>query len=95
MLNEKKTEYATKSRQEIHVTQTPKYIASSDKALKAIPERTSIKESEYWNRMNESKTGKMGCPGLINNNNTCLKIHDNRPEKDTFNPECVTVNKPG
>lgn len=95
MFNEKKTEYSTKSRQEIPVMQTPKYIASRDKALKAIADRPYLKESDFWILMNETKSGKMAYTGLIINHNACLKINDNMPEKDKFNPECVSVDKSG
>ena len=40
MFNEKKTEYSLKSRQEVPVIQSTKYIASRDKALKAINDPT-------------------------------------------------------
>ena len=95
MFNEKKTEYSTKSRQDIPVMQTPKYIASRDKALKAIADRPYLKESDFWILMNETKSGKMAYTGLIINHNACLKINDNMPEKDKFNPECVSVDKSG
>ena len=39
MFNEKKSEYSLKSRQEVPVIQSAKYIASRDKALKAINDR--------------------------------------------------------
>ena len=45
--------------------------------------------------MNETKTGKMMYTGLIISHNACLKINDNMPEKDKFNPDCVSVDKAG
>lgn len=95
MFNEKKTEYSLKSRQEIPVIQSAKYIASRDKALKAINDRPYLKESDFWILMNETKTGKMMYNGLIISHNACLKINDNMPEKDKFNPDCVSVDKSG
>lgn len=95
MFNEKKTEYSLKSRQEIPVIQSAKYIASRDKALKAINDRPYLKESDFWILMNETKTGKMMYTGLIISHNACLKINDNMPEKDKFNPDCVSVDKSG
>ncbi len=95
MFNEKKTEYSLKSRQELPVIQSTKYIASRDKALKAINDRPYLKESDFWILMNETKTGKMMYTGLIISHNACLKINDNMPEKDKFNPDCVSVDKSG
>lgn len=95
MFNEKKTEYSLKSRQDIPVIQSAKYIASRDKALKAINDRPYLKESDFWILMNETKTGKMMYTGLIISHNACLKINDNMPEKDKFNPDCVSVDKSG
>lgn len=95
MFNEKKTEYSIKSRQDIPVVQSAKYIASRDKALKAINDRPYLKESDFWILMNETKTGKMMYTGLIISHNACLKINDNMPEKDKFNPDCVSVDKSG
>lgn len=95
MFNEKKSEYSLKSRQEVPVIQSAKYIASRDKALKAINDRPYLKESDFWILMNETKTGKMMYTGLIISHNACLKINDNMPEKDKFNPDCVSVDKAG
>nr|DAN11459.1 MAG TPA: hypothetical protein [Caudoviricetes sp.] len=95
MFNEKKSEYSLKSRQDIPVIQSAKYIASRDKALKAINDRPYLKESDFWILMNETKTGKMMYTGLIISHNACLKINDNLPEKDKFNPDCVSVDKSG
>lgn len=95
MFNEKKTEYSIKSRQEVPVIQSAKYIASREKALKAINDRPYLKESDFWILMNETKTGKMMYTGLIISHNACLKINDNMPEKDKFNPDCVSVDKSG
>lgn len=95
MFNEKKSEYSLKSRQEVPVIQSAKYIASRDKALKAINDRPYLKESDFWILMNETKTGKMMYTGLIISHNACLKINDNMPEKDKFNPDCVSVDKSG
>lgn len=95
MFNEKKSEYSLKSRQEVPVIQSAKYIASRDKALKAINDRPYLKESDFWILMNETKTGKMMYTGLIISHNACLKINDNMPEKDKFNPDCVSVDKTG
>ncbi len=95
MFGEKKNEYSLKSRQEIPVIQSAKYIASRDKALKALEERKYLKESDFWILMNETKTGKMMYTGLIISHNACLKINDNLPEKDKFNPDCVSVDKSG
>lgn len=95
MFNEKKTEYSLKSRQEVPVIQSAKYIASRDKALKAINDRPYLKESDFWILMNETKTGRMMYTGLIISHNACLKINDNMPEKDKFNPDCVSVDKSG
>lgn len=95
MFNEKKSEYSLKSRQDIPVIQSAKYIASRDKALKAINDRPYLKESDFWILMNETKTGKMMYTGLIISHNACLKINDNMPEKDKFNPDCVSVDKSG
>lgn len=95
MFNEKKSEYSLKSRQDVPVIQSAKYIASRDKALKAINDRPYLKESDFWILMNETKTGKMMYTGLIISHNACLKINDNMPEKDKFNPDCVSVDKAG
>lgn len=95
MFGEKEYEYSLKSRQEIPVIQSAKYIASRDKALKALEERKYLKESDFWILMNETKTGKMMYTGLIISHNACLKINDNLPEKDKFNPDCVSVDKSG
>ena len=95
MFNEKKLEYSLKSRQDIPVIQSAKYIASRDKALKANNDRPYLKESDFWILMNETKTGKMMYTGLIISHNACLKINDNMPEKDKFNPDCVSVDKSG
>ena len=82
-------------RSEVPVIQSTKYIASRDKALKAINDRPYLKESDFWILMNETKTGKMMYTGLIISHNACLKINDNMPEKDKFNPDCVSVDKSG
>lgn len=95
MFNEKKTEYSLKSRQDIPVIQSAKYIASRAKAIKAIQERPYLNEADFWILMNETKTGKMMYTGLIISHNACLKINDNMPEKDKFNPDCVSVDKTG
>lgn len=95
MFNEKKVEYSFKSRQYLPVDQSVKYIASRDKALKALEDRKYLKESDFWILMNETKTGKMVYTGLIISHNACLKINDNLPEKDKFNPDCVSVDKSG
>lgn len=95
MFNEKKTEYSLKSRQDIPVIQSAKYLASRAKAIKAINDRPYLKESDFWILMNETKTGKMMYTGLIISHNACLKINDNMPEKDKFNPDCVSVDKSG
>lgn len=95
MFNEKQVEYSPKSRQDIPVIQSAKYRASRDKALKAIEDRKYLKESDFWILMNETKTGKMMYTGLIISHNACLKINDNLPEKDRFNPDCVSVDKTG
>lgn len=95
MFNEKKTEYSLKSRQDIPVIQSAKYLASRAKAIKAIQERPYLNEADFWILMNETKTGKMMYTGLIISHNACLKINDNMPEKDKFNPDCVSVDKSG
>nr|DAE70785.1 MAG TPA: hypothetical protein [Caudoviricetes sp.] len=95
MFNEKKAEYSLKSRQDIPVIQCAKYIASREKALKALEERKYLKESDFWILMNETKTGKMMYTGLIISHNACLKINDNLPENDKFKPDCVSVDKSG
>lgn len=95
MFGEKEYEYSLKSRQEIPVIQSEKYHASRDKALKALENRKYLKESDFWILMHETKTGKMMYTGLIISHNACLKINDNLPEKDRFNPDCVSVDKTG
>lgn len=95
MFNEKKAEYSLNSRQDIPVIQSAKYIASREKALKALEDRKYLKESDFWILMNETKTGKMMYSGLIISHNACLKINDNLPEKDKFKPDCVSVDKSG
>ena len=95
MFGEKQKELSFKSRQEIPVTQSAKYIASRDKALKALEERKYLKESDFWILKNETNYGKMMYAGLIISHNACLKINDNLPEKDKFNPDCVSVDKTG
>ena len=95
MFGEKEYERSLKSRQEIPVTQSSKYIASRDKALKALEERKYLKESDFWILKNETNYGKMMYTGLIISHNACLKINDNLPEKDKFNPDCVSVDKTG
>ena len=84
MFNEKKTEYSLKSRQDIPVIQSAKYLASRAKAIKAIQERPYLNEADFWILMNETKTGKMMYTGLIISHNACLKINDNMPEKDSY-----------
>lgn len=95
MFGEKEYEYSLKSRQEIPVIQSAKYRASREKALKTLEDRKYLKESDFWILMNETKTGKMMYTGLIISHNACLKINDNLPEKDKFNPDCVSVDKSG
>lgn len=95
MFGEKEYEYSLKSRQEIPVIQSAKYRASREKALKTLEDRKYLKESDFWILMNETKTGKMVYTGLIISHNACLKINDNLPEKDKFNPDCVSVDKSG
>lgn len=95
MFNEKTSEYSLKTRQQIPVVQSAKYLASRAKAIKAIQERTYLNEADFWILMNETKTGKMMYTGLIISHNACLKINDNMPEKDKFNPDCVSVDKSG
>jgi hypothetical protein len=95
MFGEKEYEYSLKSRQEIPVIQSAKYRASREKALKTLEDRKYLKESDFWILMNETKTGKMIYTGLIISHNACLKINDNLPEKDKFNPDCVSVDKSG
>ena len=95
MFNEKEYEYSLKSRQDIPVIQSAKYRASRDKALKVLNDRKYLKESDFWILMNETKTGKMMYTGLIISHNACLKINDSQPEKDKFNPDCVSVDKSG
>lgn len=95
MFNEKTSEYSLKTRQQIPVVQSAKYLASRAKAIKAIQERPYLNEADFWILMNETKTGKMMYTGLIISHNACLKINDNMPEKDKFNPDCVSVDKAG
>ena len=95
MFGEKEYEYSLKSRQESPVIQSAKYRASREKALKTLEDRKYLKESDFWILMNETKTGKMMYTGLIISHNACLKINDNLPEKDKFNPDCVSVDKSG
>lgn len=95
MFNEKTSEYSLKTRQQIPVVQSAKYLASRAKAIKAIQERPYLNEADFWILMNETKTGKMMYTGLIISHNACLKINDNMPEKDKFNPDCVSVDKSG
>lgn len=95
MFNEKTSEYSLKTRQQIPVVQSAKYLASRAKAIKAIQERPYLNEADFWILMNETKTGKMMYTGLIISHNACLKINDNMPEKDKFNPDCVSVDKTG
>lgn len=95
MFNEKTSEYSLKTRQQIPVVQSAKYPASRAKAIKAIQERPYLNEADFWILMNETKTGKMMYTGLIISHNACLKINDNMPEKDKFNPDCVSVDKSG
>lgn len=95
MFNEKTSEYSLKTRQQIPVVQSAKYLASRAKAIKAIQERPYLNEADFWILMHETKTGKMMYTGLIISHNACLKINDNMPEKDKFNPDCVSVDKSG
>lgn len=95
MFNEKTSEYSLKTRQQIPVVQSAKYTARRAKAIKAIQERPYLNEADFWILMNETKTGKMMYTGLIISHNACLKINDNMPEKDKFNPDCVSVDKSG
>lgn len=95
MFNEKTSEYSLKTRQQIPVVQSAKYLASRAKAIKAIQERPYLNEADFWILMNETKTGEMMYTGLIISHNACLKINDNMPEKDKFNPDCVSVDKSG
>lgn len=95
MFNEKTSEYSLKTRQQIPVVQSAKYLASRAKAIKAIQERPYLNEADFWILMNETKTGKMMYTGLIISHNACLKINDNMPEKDKFDPDCVSVDKSG
>ena len=95
MFNEKTSEYSLKTRQQIPVVKSAKYLASRAKAIKAIQERPYLNEADFWILMNETKTGKMMYTGLIISHNACLKINDNMPEKDKFNPDCVSVDKSG
>lgn len=95
MFNEKTSEYSLKTRQQIPVVQSAKYLASRAKAIKAIQERPYLNEADFWILMHETKTGKMMYTGLIISHNACLKVNDNMPEKDKFNPDCVSVDKSG
>lgn len=95
MFNEKTSEYSLKTRQQVPVVQSAKYLASRAKAIKAIQERPYLNEADFWILMKETKTGKMMYTGLIISHNACLKINDNMPEKDKFNPDCVSVDKTG
>ena len=69
MFNEKKTEYSIKSRQEVPVIQSAKYIARPDYKQTAINDRPYLKESDFWILMKETKTGKMLYTGLIISHN--------------------------
>lgn len=95
MFGEKKTEKSARTGQDLQVQLHQKYIASREKALAAIKERPYLKESDFWILKNETKWGTMQYTGLIISHNACLKINDNMPEKDKFNPDCVSVDKSG
>ena len=58
MFGEKEYERSLKSRQEIPVTQSSKYIASRDKALKALEERKYLKESDFGFLRTKLTTGR-------------------------------------
>ena len=95
MFGEKSEEYSAKQGKKIPVWVSPKYEQSKEKALEIIAKYDTIKEGDFWILMNETKSGKMAYTGLIISHNACLKINDALPEKDKFDPDCVSVDKDG
>ena len=88
---EKTAEYSPKKQGEIPVYQHSKYRTAKQKAIELIESgKYGLRESDFWILMNETKSGKMQYSGLIISHNGCLKINDCMPEKDKFNPECMS-----
>lgn len=92
---EKKTEYYAKTRKEIPVIVTAKFMQARQKAIEAIESGSfGLHDGDFWILMNTtSGSDKMKYNGLILSHNGCLKINDHLPSK--FVPSCVSVDKQG
>lgn len=92
---EKKEE--NKDGKKLPVWKSPKYEQSKAKAIEILDSnKYGLTEADFWILMNTYSGGeKMMYSGLIISHNGCLKINDKLPDKDKFNPECVTVNENG
>lgn len=91
---EKTHEHSNKRGEDVPVWQSPKYKESKAKAEEILDSgKYTVKPSDFWILMNETKTGKMAYTGLIISHNGCLKINDALESK--FDPSCVSIDKDG
>ena len=87
---EKKEEYDSKTKSNIEVWQSPKYLESKEKVIEMLESekyKDVLKESDFWILMNRTGTNKMAYTGLIISHNGCLKINDvleNKVQPDKF-----------
>lgn len=73
------------------VWQSPKYLASKEKAIEMIESgKYGLEDSDFWILMNTNKNKtKVIYSGLIISHNGCLKIND--AIEDKFKPEAYSV----
>lgn len=88
-------EYSPKQRKKIPVWVSPKYTQTREAAIQIIEKYESLKDSDFWILMNETKSGKMGYTGLIISHNGCLKINDELAADMKFKPEYLELDKEG
>lgn len=74
---------------ELEVWQTPRYLASKEKAIELIESGNySLDTGDFWILKNQG--GKKLCyTGLIISHNGCLKINDKLSPELKFKPSCV------
>ena len=74
--------------------QSPKYIEATKKAVEVLESdkyKNVLSESDFWQLIGKTKTGKVAYNGLIISHNGCLKINDALDPEKRFRPECVSV----
>ena len=93
---EKTEEYDSKTKSNIQVWQSPKYLESKEKVIEMLESekyKDVLKESDFWILMNRTNSGKMAYTGLIISHNGCLKINDVLENK--VQPDKFTIDKEG